>query len=280
MKDKLTELVRETEDLTLYENKYHKFIFSLKELMNFYDKILPPLGINEVYFISLSARNKYLTDEEKKELGLGRTEMFARKIVREQNLEKFIKKIREYEKNAAAYLTKYGYPIPSKCITIYLNINPSNVLKAYNEFSKTMAEYYMELGMRASSKKNIDEVSKRINKIDVLLMNCIQKNQGIKHYIDIDFDIPKESFYLVKAFVNMLKEKGVEYFVIDTKSGYHVLLKRNTITYNFNEDIEKIIHKGFQDGLQDFEIINNKNLMIPLPGTLQGGHPVRVMKEV
>ena len=43
--------------------------------------MLAPLNMDEVYFISLSARNKYLTQEERDEYSLGRTEMFAREII-------------------------------------------------------------------------------------------------------------------------------------------------------------------------------------------------------
>ena len=48
---------------------------------------LPTLRMDEVSFISLSARNKYLTNEERLTLGLGRTEMFGREIAYENTVE-------------------------------------------------------------------------------------------------------------------------------------------------------------------------------------------------
>ena len=282
MESNLDLLVKQSQDLGFYKN-YHSFIFDVSELEFFYNNILPPLDKNEVYFVSLSARNKYLSPEEREELGLGRTEMFERTVIRERVWERFLKKIKSYERNKESFLTKKGFAIPSKCITVYFNVNPTNVLKAYNEFSKTMSEYFMELGINVSKGGDIDNVGKRINKMDVLLMNCFQRNMGRKHYIDIDFDIPKDEIRIVDFFINDLKKRteNAVYFVIDTRSGFHVLLKRDTIKYNFNESISASIEYAKEIGIDvnnNFEIVNNKNLMIPLPGTLQGGYPVRVIR--
>lgn len=44
-----------------------------REEYNKFINILPDLKDDEVYFLSLSARNKYLTDAERTLFGLGRT---------------------------------------------------------------------------------------------------------------------------------------------------------------------------------------------------------------
>jgi len=44
--------------------------------------LLKPLVKDEVYFLSMSARNKYLTQEERELYNLGRSEMMSRKIVK------------------------------------------------------------------------------------------------------------------------------------------------------------------------------------------------------
>ena len=50
-------------------NEYNKFL-----------EVLPELEKDEVYFVSISVRNKYLTSEERDYYCLGRTEIFARAI--------------------------------------------------------------------------------------------------------------------------------------------------------------------------------------------------------
>lgn len=266
--------------------KYYNLIHDEKELKKFFDNIIPDLNRNEVYFLSLSARNKYLSSEEREHFGLGRTEMFERTIVREKNWSKFLRKIVRFQVVEGAYLTKKDLPIPEKSIIVYFNINPTNVLKAYNEFLGTMNEYFMELGLNASKSGDIDNVGKRISKMDVLLMNCLQRNRGTKHYIDVDFDIPKNQDWILNKFLNNLKENNVTYYVIDTKSGYHVLLKKSTIQYNFAEVVKSLENEANEFRLgkmiseQHWEIAVNKNEMIPLPGTYQGGYPVRIIKGV
>jgi len=62
-------------------NEFEKFL-----------NILPDLQKDEVYFVSLSARNKLLTPEERSFYSLGRTEMFARETAfSKEDLEKKIK---------------------------------------------------------------------------------------------------------------------------------------------------------------------------------------------
>ena len=42
----------------------------MRNICKFYRECLPRLNPGEVYFVSLSARNKYLTEEERKESDL------------------------------------------------------------------------------------------------------------------------------------------------------------------------------------------------------------------
>jgi hypothetical protein len=278
----------------------YNLVYDEKELEKFFDTVLPELKSTEVYFLSLSARNKYLSEDERKVLSLGRTEMFERRVVREQSFERFLRTLRKFEVNDGAYLTKNGSNIPEKCIVVYMNINPTDVLKAHKEFSQTMNEYMFELATCSAEGKDTSDIMKRIKKQDTLLMNCYQRNRGTKHFIDIDFDIP-HSYYenVVAPFLSRLKTRRVSYVVIQTSGGYHILLRRNTIQYNFNEDV----YKANEDFIKEFmkrnnltmkdvsgnnpdvnmkrdtgyEIVVNRNEMIPLPGTLQAGVKVRIL---
>lgn len=258
----------------------HKLIHSIDELKYFFDNILPDLQRDEVFFVSLSARNKYLTPDERETLGLGRTEMFERTIIREKEWRRFLKRIRRFETPDEAYLTKNNNPIPNKCIVVYFNINPSSSIKALHEFRSKTDEYFLEM----IQSNNIQDGFKKMNKVDVLLMNCFQRSRGHKSYIDIDFDIPKSEFHIVQFFLKHMKNNSpnkIKYWIIDTKSGYHVMLDRSTLKYNFNESISAAEEYVFNmTEIENFEIINNKNEMIPLPGTYQAGYPVTIIKEV
>lgn len=268
--------------------KYHTFIHDINELKFFYDNILPPLEKTDVYFISLSARNKYLSDEEKETLDLGRTEMFAKTIIRKRDWNRFLRTIRKFECHVEGYTTRNKSPIPSKCIVMYININPSNTLQAIANFKKVLSEYEVEIASIAlNDRSNNNNIAERLNKIDNSLYTAYQQSRGNKTWIDIDCDInkvfkPHES--------NIIKEKMKElglktYWWIDTKSGYHLLIKRDELHFDPRE-LTTIIYERYYRYMTNLnldygktEIIINKNAMLPLPGTYAGGHPVKVLNK-
>lgn len=278
-------------------NRYH-LIHDREELKRFHRDVMPPLKEGEVYFFSLSARAKYLTESERKELNLGRTEMFCRNIVRTESFERFFRTMRKFEVAYGGYTTKNNSNIPEKAIVVYTNINPSSVLKSYSAFQKKMTEYVQEISICAQEGRSTKDISYRMSKMDTLLMNSYQQNTGTKHWIDIDFDIDK-SYYtpVVENFLVELKNRSIRYVVIDTRGGYHVMIDRSTLNYNYNDSIkeaneklllEYIKRNGIsvnEDGYRELdmhketgmEIVVNKNDMIPTPGTLQAGHPVRIL---
>ncbi|MFW6281200.1 MAG: hypothetical protein ACOC1O_00110 [bacterium] len=246
----------------------YNFIHDEKEVNNFFS-ILSPLKRDEVYFISLSARNKYLSKEEREYYNLGRTEMFSRKLIRQ---DRHIKSIKSLETNDGSYLTKNGLDIPSKCIIVYANINPSSGIKAYKMFQETTMNDVFQ------SMENPD-IMNNFSKLDVKLMNCFQKSTGTKTLIDIDFDIPEKGKSILYDFINVIKNHNAEYYVIDTHSGYHVLLKKETIKFNYTEYVNianDIAQETF--GNNNVEVVVNKNAMVPIPGTFQGEYKVKFIK--
>lgn len=281
---------------------YYSFIYDVEELKFFYENILPPLSNkSDVYFVSLSARNKYLTDEERRSLELGRTEMFSKNIIRKREWPRFLRTIRKFECHKEGYTTKNGNSIPEKCIVCYININPSNTLQAISNFKKVLSEYEVELASIAlNGRTNSNNIAERLNKLDNSLMTAYQQSRGEKVWIDIDIDTKEGELYKNEAVKKFLNDKGIKtYYWVDTKSGYHLLIKRSELKFN-----PFIICKALYDQLSLFyydsyynnsnipmtypeceikaysiEICINKNEMIPLPGTLQGGYPVKVLNK-
>lgn len=276
----------------------YKFVYDEKELKKFYDTIVPKLEDFEVLFLSLSCRKKYLSEEERAKYHITRAEMFDRKLVRKNEWERFSRTIRKYEVNEGGYLTKNNISVPPKCMVIYFNINPSNSLKALKEFNSKLVDWQYEL-----LNGNKESFKDKFNKLDVELMNCYQRNRGRKIWMDIDFDVPKE-FNAPEIMKDYLRSTNLRFYWVDTKSGNHLLIDRSTLDFNPND----ICHYGLrklweywqskaESGEVSYpikqvlasnkiivgnyahvnEIIVNKNEMIPCPGTLQGGYPVRIL---
>lgn len=235
-------------------------------------KFIPELKDDEVYFISLSARNKYLTMEERQHYSLGRTEMFARNIIRKS--EDFKYTISKLESTLHYKLTNNGLKVPEKCLVVYLNINPSSTTKAFFKFQNEMNRQVAEITEALKGNKQPNYSYMKI--IDRVLMNSIQTSPSKKYIIDIDCDTKDKK---VKEFiVNNFVENGLtEFGIIETHGGFHFLIhkenipkkQQGSVTRSFNllkicQDAEKMSNGK--------EVMINGNGMVPLPGTETNGH--------
>jgi hypothetical protein len=273
---------------------YYNIIYDEDELRYFYDNVLPPLKQDEVYFVSLSARNKLLTEDQKLKIQLSRTEMFERRLIREREWIRFLRTIRKFETTYGAYTTKNGSNIPNEAIICYININPSSILKAYRDFNKQMNEYMYELAECITQGHDTDNIMRRIKKQDRLLMNSYQKARGTKHWIDLDFDVPKDNnwiYTILKNMVWIVKMRGGRAYIVDTRGGYHVLIDKRTpfdkqvnpktLLEDAAEGIALYLSEGKEKNLKvlGYEAMINDNEMLPTPGTLQGGYKVRILNK-
>jgi hypothetical protein len=203
--------------------------------------------------------------------------MFGREIA--QSKEKLYDyTIKKLEATLSYKTTRNGRPIPDKSLVCYININPSSMVKAYYQFQKEMNNQMSEITLALLHGK--DPNYSFINIQTRELMNCIQKSTGTKHFIDIDCDTkePEVLDYFKEAFLNCL----IEYYIIETKGGYHFLLKKDTFPVKYN--LQKIIDDGiirleriiYEKQLNNkIEIMINGNGMIPVPGIMQSDHLVK-----
>ncbi len=238
--------------------------------------ILPELNKDEVYFISLSARNKYLSKDEREFYSLGQTEMFGREIAQSKDKLKNYT-IKKLEATLSYKTTRNGKQIPEKSLVCYININPSSMIKAYYQFQNEMNRQMSEIMLALQNDKQPNYSFVNIQTRE--LMNCIQKSTGTKHYVDIDCDT--KQFEIVNQIIADLTVDEIKFYQIETHGGYHFLLDKNTIPKNYNL-MMNVINKAdrmlydFSEG--DKEIIINSNAMIPVPGTLQSDHLVKFVK--
>lgn len=267
--------------------EYHKFIHNENQIRKFVS-ILSSLKGDEAYFVSLSARNKYLTEEERRTYDLGRTEMFARKLVKRDKKkivsmeDNFLRVLKSMQVSHGGYTSRSGITLPDKCIVVYANINPVSGIKALKEFQTKITDYLFDMRTNPEAPDNFSN-------LDTQLMNCYQRSRGARTLIDIDFDIPEEGKHILIEFIEelkalhekanekleKLKRRDLKYHVVKTKSGYHFLLDRSSISYNYNIPIESA-NKKAQDkyGKEHVEVMQNKNEMIPVPGCRQAGFDV------
>lgn len=232
---------------------------------------LPDLIDDEVYFLSLSARNKYLTEEERKTLSLGRTEMFSRVIVRDKL--SFDKAIRQLTANWSARRTKNNMLVPQKCLVCYININPVSTIDATNRFFSEFSKANNELMTSLIHKKQSNFDWFRF--ADRKYQNCLQQSTSRK--VLIDFDIDTKDFSVVYSLTNILQQRGVFYFIVKTHGGYHVLVERKSLNETKSGKELFATFELLKKQHSNTEIMINKNGMIPLPGSYQAGTEVSLI---
>jgi len=261
----------------------YQIIHDVEELKWFHENVLPELQATESHFVSLSARNKYLSGEEKISTALCGTEMFEKRLVSTNSWRSFLRTIRKFETNEGSYTTtKTGANIPAKALVVYLNINPSDALKAYRDFTHKMNEYMFEISQIALKKRDSSNIMAKVRKQQSLLMNSYQKAPGKKTWLDFDFDIDKRFYPSMQIIAKNVKERNGRAYIIDTKSGFHLLVSKDTefsIDFNPTSIVKLSTELAYKLEIEYDEIILNKNAMIPLPGTYQGGHPVKILNK-
>jgi len=250
-----------------------------KEELEYFLSFIPETQKDDILLMSLSCRNKYLTQEERAEYQLSRLEMFERQLLTDKKLETFEYNLKKMYYSLQYRTTKNGKLYPPHATMVYFSLNPTSSIEAYFSFEKVMNEE-VKLYINALRNNHSKEVYyQRFNKSYDILKSEFHKHSKAKNFVDADFDT--KDFSYVERFLKYLKEKGTKYFVIETKSGYHVVLNRQTIDKKnmFYVELGKLncLLKR-EDSTK--EIIMNNNGMVPLCGTNQAGFEVKVLRGV
>lgn len=248
-------------------DSYYKFVWSKAEIKRFFS-LLRPLEPHEVYFLSMSARNKYLTEAERVRYDLGRSEMFHRQIVGDSSFEAYLRVVHTLEVAKGGYQSRSNIDLPMKCLVIYANIGPLDGHLALKDFTTETLQRVFD---------NNDD--KLYNRLPSILHNAFQKARSSKQkLLDIDFDVPhREGFPYLQELLLEFDKNEVQYEVVMTKSGFHVLVERTSLHYNYTQKIsllDVIVLDKFNG-----EVVTNTNGMIPLPGTRQAGHLVQFLNK-
>lgn len=289
------------------DKEFYNFLGDEEELKWFFDHCVFEPKSNEVFCFALAARNKKLSEDERKEYGLGRAEMLNTNIVSMRdheafNFNKWERGVLKFEVNKKAMLTRTGMSYPEKSTVIYYYIHTSDEMKVLNEGAKYINDMKADL-INAAMKGSAEGVQDAVKKLKSARVNVERMHArcpGTKKLIDFDMDIDPDYMdrkydiilEALKKNFNKTFGKG-NYFIVDTSGGFHVLVKKeflksdpNKVTVKVCEDVETMIPtvmKKFNEfgynklAIKEFNI--NKNSLIPLPGTLQYGRLVKIINK-
>jgi hypothetical protein len=273
----------------------YKFVGDIEELKFFWMYGLRSLEPKECYFLSTSARNKRLNEDERKFYLVGRSEMFCKEIIPEDTYERFLRGIRRCETNKLAYLTKANLSYPSKVLVLYINISPIDAYFAMKEQMKYLMSVQSELtdSILKNSVAGIDSGFKNIRHSHTTGQSVFARSFSDPIWVDIDADVENykteagyKSIDKVKSFLYEEIGKG-NFMQIQTVGGWHWLIRKDilkNIGKKYKESPIKVIIdfmlESFKDCMTINEIVQNKNEMIPCPGTFQyGEHLVNIWNK-
>jgi len=243
-----------------------------EETKHFIERVLHPLKDDEVYIVVLTARKKYCPTISSS------MEVVTRDIIRSNDTNKILRKLRKMSIVENLYTDKNGDIIPIEAFSLYLLPEPRSMLKAYNEFIKNINEWsYNNL---VGDNKDLE----LYRKLDVKLFSAIHKSKSKSNYFILDVDRKNEE--LLNNILNQIKTKDLSEdigsslqwqhplsssisWISETHGGYHIILDRNEITGKF-------IHEFMNKHVPDVEF--RKETMTPIVGCLQGGFVVKEYK--
>lgn len=273
------------------------------ELEWFFDNIINPPLIDETYMVCLSARNKMLGEDERKEYQLGRGEMMRTEIIRRKggdwNFNLYKQAIYKYNCDENAMLTKNGLPYPSKCLVAYAYVNPSDECDCVEDTIEFYGKIRKEL-MDSYKKGSVDGIKDHLEKLPKIfehLRSCHATNISRRVWRDFDCDIKNigndviENLEYKQLVLTTLKDKLDKYYgngnyaIIDTHGGYHCLVKVDAIKSNPMDFITEVMNHriyAYTIGsyITELKFCDPKSMFIPIPGTLQYGEKiVRVVNK-
>jgi hypothetical protein len=218
----------------------------------------------KMYLTYMAARKKYCTEISNKENGC-----FNRKIINKKDDEKdneLYNTVIRYEIKKDSYCSRdKKFIFPEQSIALYTSINSRNYIKATQELTKEIIEKIFENNMNMCSK------------IDCIYKSNLQKYCD-KEYITIDVDLPiinedfvKDREQFMKIYLKLSIILSI-YCIIETRGGYHIIIKKTELTGQTGKYI-------YNDLKKEFPVIDklDNDMFSPIPGTYQGGFKVKLL---
>lgn len=225
----------------------YKIIYSEEILDQFIDW-LPETTEQEVYYLQLFGRKKYLADGT---IQSGHNSL-ARFVCKRHEIKNRIQRL---EVPIGTYLNR-EVPLPNECLAMYICPNPRSQEKAAKQLLKKLA----------------DAVTKPYEGYNVhqLALTELHKAISRKVYMDFDYDDmePEQVLSQLEGKINI---DAVNF--LKTRGGFHLLVNIGQVSQVYN--------KGWYNNMINLGAdCRGADDLIPISGTLQGGFEVPMIEKV
>jgi hypothetical protein len=238
----------------------YQIVTDEQELIKFIDW-LPELTHEETFYLCLFARSKYTRDlPETMNLPHIKTDKCQMKRFTSDK-KRMIDKIRQLECPVGSYKQK-DLIVPQEALALYITINPRSFVKANT----------------ASVRKLLDLALQPYNGFHPYqeVMSEIQKAKSRSVFVTFDFDVEKSvlmTFKIGTGLESCLNMNAVNIF--ETRGGYHVVIKTELIEDRFKKSWYNDVRYLLAELSEDHD--NAGDIMLPVPGTYQGGFTPRLI---
>lgn len=230
---------------------------AVKDFIN----LLPELGSKDlVYYVCLFARSKYLTEEQKGEIAHIKSDKAQLKRFTATK-ETLLTKLKQLECPLGSYV-QYKQdvpdnPVPQESLVVYMSANPRSLSKASVNSLKKFVEMVTDNRGHFFHPSNF-------------AMSEIQKSKGRTDFVIFDVDTKDVT---VGELEEIIKECCGTYGagdIIETRGGFHILIDLGYIP----QDKKKTWYNSLQKQLPCVDQVGD--IMIPIPGTYQGGFTPKI----
>jgi hypothetical protein len=216
-----------------------------REQLDAFIRFLPDLQADEVFYVSLLARNKWI-----KSTGITISSQVQLKRF-QATKQTLVNKLEQMEVAYGVYLDK-GKPIPEEALGVYITPNPRSLTQSNFTVMKELLT-----GVQTGQILNPYQVS-----LSALQTNCSKK---VFFDLDIDIDHSKIDANRIQTLRQAIELPATW---IQTRGGFHCLI-------HLNEIPKLLASKWYQQVLslktEGIDITMNGDNVIPLVGCTQGG---------
>lgn len=298
-------------------SEMYNVIADESELRWFFDNVIQKPGVHESYTAVFCARFKKLTETERLEIGVAKSEAefmaaqtFRLKKFRDAddliaddgwNFVNFIKHLYRLNVDKRAYTTSAGFPLPDKCLATIFYVNPSDELKVADEIMSKVSETKTAIARAMLNGKTLDtnlQSYQNFSNIENNVKRARAHCKGSVYWLDYDLDCPEWFSSLTGNYMKRMRVcldtmyGNGNYLLVKTAGGYHILVRTSAIKedpHRLCAFAKQLYLEGIAAGNPAFEL-NNRLLFecivndsqipgIPMPGTFQYGRPVKIINK-
>ena len=216
-----------------------------------------------------------------------------RKLITNSDPEYLVCQMSRYESPIGSYTyyskeSKQNEAIPNEAMCVYMTLESKSLVRAWLKQNESVSEDLLYLAQSRQGKE--DERSqncvKRLNRLMSNYKSTIHSTNAIgghvRKFMDIDIDL--KSGTILDLFIAVSIQ-----MIIETHNGFHVIVDKKQFDQESNKKVfhflqqynksENMYQENDRNGkiVTKYWIIHNSKPIVPCPGTLQGGFPVRMI---